>query len=576
MHWKTAAWALLLGACLFLPQQARAVTREDCSSHSGQTCIHETFVRDGASRVLHISLLRQYKPISYYNVIMEGRKQFEVEAGNGFSLVIPESGKAVYSFQACSNYFPARTTCRDWVQIVRQYPSRETCGSYTNDAIASVTAAQNLGCGFSGPRWSADPQLHLNACFDQGENHQSFLNAETNQRAIDVAACQAQVAAATKPVKKTTRPTDGSGKSASIPGGFLTCTGGGMRVDINKDSAMVYYKAANHESEDGTPARGECAWADRVAGEKEATRIAFMTSKDKAAALIDAARKGGTFVVAGRPMTAFIMVNEIVSVEGEGAAPAPVEPDAVVVDEPQEEEEAMPDAVASADCPAGSATVSTASVGETMLNVRATPSTSAKVVRQVRDGSEVNVVGACTTGAGFAKAKTLKPKEAGGKAQPEPATQASGGWCRIDAPAQGCVKAEFLSFDDAAGAGGAGLARAKTLKPQGGGDGGGAKAKAPTFAGKWSVVGDDEVDYAMTMTQKGSDVSGRFTGGDGSKGSFNGKVKGKVLRFSWKQTDGYSGSGKFTLAEDGSSFDGSYNFGRNADEVEGSWNGTRD
>jgi hypothetical protein len=246
--------------------------------------------------------------------------------------------------------------------------------------------------------------------------------------------------------------------------------------------------------------------------------------------------------------------------------------------EPEDEEQPpAPAAGVSADCPAGLATVSTASVGEDVLNVRAKPSASAEIVTQVADGSEVNVVGACFTGgAGFAKGKTLKPKGEGGKAKPEQNGQASGGWCRIDEPAQGCVKAEFLAFDQAPKKKGAGLAKAKTLKPQDDGNAGEKPVQGLTFTGKWSVTGDDDVEYSMTMTQKGTSVSGNYRGGDGSKGSFKGKVKGNVLRFSWKQADGYSGSGKFALADDGGSFDGSYSFGNNPDEAEGSWSGTRD
>ena len=95
-----------------------------------------------------------------------------------------------------------------------------------------------------------------------------------------------------------------------------------------------------------------------------------------------------------------------------------------------------------------------------------------------------------------------------------------------------------------------------------------------TFTGNWSVASEDAA-YKMSMTQTGNAVSGSYRGNDGSQGSFSGTVQGNVLRFKWTQTDGFAGTGKFTLASDGNTFDGSYNFGTNPDVVEGQWGGSR-
>jgi hypothetical protein len=572
MQWKAAAGALLVAMTLAAgAHQARA--DDDCASFYG-TCLREAFSRNGTSRELTVSLLRQHSTIVHYNVIVQGGSQIEVDAGDGFRMTIPEDGKAIYSVQSCANaMLPTNYVCKSWQQIVRIFPPLSTCNDYTNAAVASIVEAQRLGCGFGGGRWNPDSQAHLHACLDQGAGFQSFLDTEATLRAGDLTTCKDNIAAASKPpkpVKTTGRAKDGSDASRPANGGYLTCAGGGMSVEQKKDSVFVNFAPARQAADRAAPEPGQCAWSDRVVGPEESRRIAFTASKDNADELIEAARNGGTFVVAAIPMKQFMMVNAIVEVEDLNSGPAAAE------DEPAEEEQPpAPEAGVSADCPAGVATVSTASVGEDVLNVRATPSASAEVVTQVPDGSEVNVVGACLSGAGFAKGKTLKPKGEGGKAKPGKAAQASAGWCRIDEPAQGCVKAEFLAFGDAPkGMGGAGLAR--TLKPKD--EGGDAKKKSnqqPTFAGNWSVSGDDDVTYSMSMKQNGSSVSGSYKGGDGSKGTFKGKLKGNVLRFTWKQADGYSGSGKFALADDGSSFDGSYNFGSNADEVEGSWNGTR-
>ena len=69
--------------------------------------------------------------------------------------------------------------------------------------------------------------------------------------------------------------------------------------------------------------------------------------------------------------------------------------------------------------------------------------------------------------------------------------------------------------------------------------------------------------------------SGNYAGADGSVGKITGKVSGNVLRFSWTQTHGNSGAGKFALADVGQSFACSYTLSNDPDQVDGTWNGSR-
>lgn len=170
--------------------------------------------------------------------------------------------------------------------------------------------------------------------------------------------------------------------------------------------------------------------------------------------LVIQATKGGTFNLKAMPrsdgtfqVTAIMQVNVVDSTplspgpQGGGEAGEPAQGgEGGGMAEGGEEGGGM--AVPSAGCPAGSAMVQTPE-GLDFLNVREGPSTSAKVVAQVPNQSEVSVTGACLRpAAGLTKQKV-----------PIAATD----WCRIEAPEQGCVKAEFLVFgeqvDPAKGAG---------------------------------------------------------------------------------------------------------------------------
>jgi len=193
------------------------------------------------------------------------------------------------------------------------------------------------------------------------------------------------------------------------------------------------------------------------------------------------------------------------------------------------------------------------------LNVRAGP--GGKVIATVRKGEVVTIVGECGPGAGAGIAKKFgktlgAPSSGGGSASPD--------WCQINAPVQGCVMAQYLVRLNGGGPG--------PLPPAAGLSA--PKSGQINFSGTWHAMAD-KVSYQIGLEQRGSSVRGSFHGADGSRGSIDGRVQAGVLRFSWRQTDGKRGTGKFTLAADGRSFVGSYNFSSNPDAVAGSWNGTR-
>ena len=185
------------------------------------------------------------------------------------------------------------------------------------------------------------------------------------------------------------------------------------------------------------------------------------------------------------------------------------------------------------------------------LNVRGAP--GGKVLGTVREGDSVSVVGECASA----------PAAGLGKAQPGTPAPATG-WCQIDAPMQGWVSAKYLAFGAAA------LAAAQP----------GSKAVPPPpapigFAGAWKAQTDDGTPYEITLTLHGNAITGRYQGGDGSVGQLGGSVKGAVFSFSWKQTDGQSGFGRFQLSQDGQSFQGSYSMRATPKKVAGTWNGVR-
>jgi len=184
------------------------------------------------------------------------------------------------------------------------------------------------------------------------------------------------------------------------------------------------------------PNPGECVIPGRgvVAGEMPVLFIPLVANANLVA---EAATKGGTFQLKAQEGNGAFRVTFIGQVNV--VDNTPLTPGGGEAGEPAQGGEGGMAAggegggmaVPSAGCPAGAAKVSTPA-GLDFLNVRAAPSPDAQVVAQVPNQSEVSVTGAC-----------LRPA-AGLTRQKVPI--AAGGWCRIDAPSEGCVKAEFLVF----------------------------------------------------------------------------------------------------------------------------------
>jgi hypothetical protein len=380
--------------------------------------------------------------------------------------------------------------------------------------------------------------------------------------AFAVLASAGPAPAAEKPIKTTGKAKTGGGEPAPAkPSLFIVCQ---MNPSMDpgqasKDgSQLLFFKPAAQAANVAPPGPGECAFEDRTVREDEPKRLGLNGKM-----IGQLTEIGSIFKVRVSVMKAFMFATGDMEVTPPGGAAA-----AGGEGEPADGGGV---AVGSADCPAGTATVSTPA-GLDFLNVRQEPSRGAKVLAQVPNGSPVTVSGSCidpAKGAGFAK-QTLKPKvveDGGGAAVP-----GGGAWCRISAPDEGCVDAQFLVFAggdvplDAAK--GAGFAKQKE-KPAGKG--------STTFAGKWSLTADDGTAYDLKLSQLKTGVfAGDFHGDDGSAGVITGNARGNTLRFGWVQADKQAGSGKFVLSADGGTLAGSYNFQvGNFDKVEGTWNGTR-
>jgi hypothetical protein len=182
--------------------------------------------------------------------------------------------------------------------------------------------------------------------------------------------------------------------------------------------------------EGNQPNPGECVIGPGrgvMAGEMP---VLFVPLVANANLVVEAATKGGTFELKaqeGNGAFRVTFIGQVNVVDNTPLSPGPGQ-----AGEPAQGGEGGGMAVPSAGCPAGTAKVSTPA-GLDFLNVREAPSLEAKVVAQVPNESEVAVSGAC-----------LKPA-AGLTKQKVPIAAAD--WCRIEAPSEGCVKAEFLVFD---------------------------------------------------------------------------------------------------------------------------------
>ena len=494
---------LLIGVVAVAANPARAA--DDCSSFVREACLRERISANGTVRVLTVNVLRQNKYTEYYNVIIPEQGQTRVEPGKSFALTVPGDGKVVYSIEACGRDLLNPSMCTPWKQIVR-----------------------NFGPVAGAPAQPPPPPPPPPPPVPQ------------------------------KPVKSI-----GKSGGPKIPGGVLSCRGGGgMRVTISSQTAIfVAFTPAAQPANTAQPGAGQCAWPDRPFTAGEARRFALDPGKPNAQLVMDAVRTGGTFQLTASPVGTFIMVSAINNVQVMDSTP--LSPGPVTTDSGDDIPQTPADMggmrqQAGGACGDGNAvaTVVINQAGLDKLNVRNGP--GGEVLGTVPEGSTVSVAGPCGSTGGTAGFVAQANKPGGGN-----------GWCQISAPVHGCVSAQFLDFgggDVTTNNGAAGLVMSQ---PKGGGT-----PAAANFSGRWSANAED-VAYSISLRQKGSGVSGSYQGNDGSVGKINGKVSGNVLRFAWVQTDGTRGSGKFALSADGRSFNGSYSMGNNPDVAEGSWNGMR-
>ena len=114
----------------------------------------------------------------------------------------------------------------------KQNTAASACQNYANAAINALHEEQQLGCGFSGPRWSADYQAHYNACI--GFN-QATRDNETNGRSQDIAACKVRLQQASTPTPPTPAPdtTNNGTPDTNANGGGNG--GGGPMAEVTGD-----------------------------------------------------------------------------------------------------------------------------------------------------------------------------------------------------------------------------------------------------------------------------------------------------------------------------------------------------
>jgi hypothetical protein len=95
-----------------------------------------------------------------------------------------------------------------------------------------------------------------------------------------------------------------------------------------------------------------------------------------------------------------------------------------------------------------------------------------------------------------------------------------------------------------------------------------------SFSGVWATVTSGGGRYMMTLAQEGGSVDGSYASPDGRiTGTISGQISGGVLNYRWSEGSS-TGSGKFTLAADGNSFEGWWSSDASPDARNG-WNGSR-
>ena len=101
-----------------------------------------------------------------------------------------------------------------------------------------------------------------------------------------------------------------------------------------------------------------------------------------------------------------------------------------------------------------------------------------------------------------------------------------------------------------------------------------ATATTTAFTGNWATV-TGTLSYTMTLTQNGEAVSGSYSiAGGSATGVISGTVSDRTLVYRWTEGS-QTGTGKFTLSQDGATFQGWWNSGADPNVVQSNWSGTR-
>lgn len=96
------------------------------------------------------------------------------------------------------------------------------------------------------------------------------------------------------------------------------------------------------------------------------------------------------------------------------------------------------------------------------------------------------------------------------------------------------------------------------------------------FTGSWTTTTSLGGVYTMTLKQQGAAVTGAYLGDNAPiDGELGGSLYGRTLSFGWKQKDGLTGTGSFSLAADGQSFTGGWSWAGQPNIKAGDWNGVR-
>jgi len=83
-----------------------------------------------------------------------------------------------------------------------QAAGHETCVVYSNDAVRIAKKAQEMGCGYSGPSFSLDPQVHYRWCIGAKDESVSYETRVRSQNLERCGSCKSYASQATEMANK--------------------------------------------------------------------------------------------------------------------------------------------------------------------------------------------------------------------------------------------------------------------------------------------------------------------------------------------------------------------------------------